>query len=208
MKPLKLTVEPVPVTSAGKSLSCLLPKHRWDKIRQKVYAESGYRCTICGVRRGEKHPLEPRPQPEKKPERSMLHRALFGSDEPLKPRPKKHLLECHEVWEYDEASHVQRLAGFMALCSPCHHVKHWPCVGAVVVNGKLRKGAPPYDCQDEVRLARLRALRPDRYLLEDHFMWVNGCDLKTLIEHVEEAAEMCFHRSQIEWRVDFGGFGG
>jgi 5-methylcytosine-specific restriction endonuclease McrA len=33
-------------------------------------------------------------------------------------------LHCHEVWRYDDASHIQHLDGFVALCAWCHHVKH------------------------------------------------------------------------------------
>jgi 5-methylcytosine-specific restriction endonuclease McrA len=33
-------------------------------------------------------------------------------------------LHCHEVWEYDDERHVQRLARMVALCPSCHAVKH------------------------------------------------------------------------------------
>ncbi len=33
-------------------------------------------------------------------------------------------LDCHEVWEYDDEEHVQRLKGFVALCHLCHLAKH------------------------------------------------------------------------------------
>jgi hypothetical protein len=33
-------------------------------------------------------------------------------------------VECHERWEYDDASRVQRLTGLQALCPGCHAVKH------------------------------------------------------------------------------------
>jgi hypothetical protein len=33
-------------------------------------------------------------------------------------------LHCHEVWDYDDAAHVQTLRGFLALCAMCHHVNH------------------------------------------------------------------------------------
>jgi hypothetical protein len=37
---------------------------------------------------------------------------------------------------------------------------------------------------------------------------VHDCDLKTMREHVEDAAEVCYRRSQIKWWIDFGEFGG
>lgn len=33
-------------------------------------------------------------------------------------------VDCHEIWEYDDEAQVQRLAGLIALCPPCHEVKH------------------------------------------------------------------------------------
>jgi len=37
---------------------------------------------------------------------------------------KKHPVECHEVWEYDDKTHVQKLVKMIALCPACHSVKH------------------------------------------------------------------------------------
>ena len=33
-------------------------------------------------------------------------------------------VECHEKWEWDGKTLVQRLVGFVALCPSCHGVKH------------------------------------------------------------------------------------
>lgn len=46
---LRLTVEPVPTTTAGKSLSRILPSHRWARISRRVRDEHGYKCAVCGV---------------------------------------------------------------------------------------------------------------------------------------------------------------
>jgi hypothetical protein len=48
-------------------------------------------------------------------------------------RGSKHPVECHEVWEYDEATAVQRLVRMIALCPACHEVKH---VGLAGVKGR------------------------------------------------------------------------
>jgi len=48
-------------------------------------------------------------------ERSDGHCELCG---------KKNTLNCHEVWQFSEYNHIQRLVGFMALCQKCHLVKH------------------------------------------------------------------------------------
>jgi len=37
---------------------------------------------------------------------------------------KKHPVECHEVWEYNDKTHVQKLVSMTALCPACHSVKH------------------------------------------------------------------------------------
>jgi 5-methylcytosine-specific restriction endonuclease McrA len=33
-------------------------------------------------------------------------------------------MSLHEIWSYDDLKHVQKLNGFILLCSLCHHVKH------------------------------------------------------------------------------------
>jgi hypothetical protein len=44
-------------------------------------------------------------------------------------RGSKHPVECHEVWEYDETTCVQRLVRMVALCPACHEVKHMGLAG-------------------------------------------------------------------------------
>ncbi len=51
-----------------------------------------------------------------------------------------HKVECHEIWEYDEYKHVQRLAGLIALCPLCHKVKH---AGLAQMQGDLDKVVIP-----------------------------------------------------------------
>lgn len=241
MKPLKLTVEPIPVTSTGKSLSRLLPKSRWDKVRKKIYAEHEHRCAICGA--------DPKQAPTKMYSRHAPQLTDPGfvetyggrieelGKEPPMRKPSKVRLECHEQWEYNEATRVQKMSALIALCTRCHQVKHWNWAAtkleppswllkmAASGKGKMsrearqryanmrederrpRKGGPWRNVwDDEQKFALLRAYNPHRYFLEDHFMWVNDCDLNTLKEHVEEAAEICFRRSQHEWAVDFQEF--
>jgi hypothetical protein len=38
-------------------------------------------------------------------------------------RGPKWPVECHERWQYDDATHVQTLTGLIALCPECHRVK-------------------------------------------------------------------------------------
>lgn len=35
-----------------------------------------------------------------------------------------HPVECHEIWEYNDSKHIQRLKDLVALCPSCHQVKH------------------------------------------------------------------------------------
>jgi len=44
-------------------------------------------------------------------------------------RGSRHPVECHEVWEYDETTGVQRLVRLVALCPACHEVKHMGLAG-------------------------------------------------------------------------------
>ena len=71
----------------------------------------------------------------------------------------------------------------------------------------LGKGGPWRGVwDDEETFARMRAKNSHHYSLEEHFLWVNGCGLDALVRHVEEAAELCFRRSQRIWHVDLGEF--
>lgn len=248
MKQLKLTVEPVPVTSAGKSLSALLPKSRWDKIRKRAYAEYGYRCAICGADPKDPDAFSPKIYFKDLPKnvlglldtvwhhdleaylpedvRGMLENAWVSEEgvfyrpsetgfvvtgglepPPYVPPNPKYRLECHEEWEYDEATRTQRLSKLLALCTPCHQIKH--------LRRKHRGWSHEWWDQEWVRRAPrwydeeelARTMRYDPfYALEGHFMKVNGCDLATMREHVNEAAKLWERRSRIEWWVDFGEF--
>ena len=37
---------------------------------------------------------------------------------------KKHPVECHEIWHYDDDKKIQKLLGLISLCPSCHRVKH------------------------------------------------------------------------------------
>ena len=45
-------------------------------------------------------------------------------------------VECHEVWAYDETTWTQTLEGLIALCPPCHEVKH---IGRAETVGNLER---------------------------------------------------------------------
>ncbi len=90
-------------------------------------------------------------------------------------------LNCHEIWEYDDRKHIQELAGFIALCDLCHHVKHIGLAGILASKGEL-----------------------DYEKIVEHFCRVNNCDKHTFERHREMAFDQWQKRSQHKWRVDLG----
>ena len=90
-------------------------------------------------------------------------------------------LHCHEMWEYDEERHKQRLVGFTALCGLCHLVKHIGLAAALAEEGAL-----------------------DYKKIVKHFMKVNGCNRRTFEEYREWAFAQWDERSQYKWQVELG----
>jgi hypothetical protein len=92
-------------------------------------------------------------------------------------RGPEHPVECHEVWRYDDRTHVQMLVRMIALCPACHQVKH---IGFANVKGK---GA-----QARAHLAR-----------------VNGWTLEQADAYVSEAFRVWAQRSRGLWTLDLEG---
>lgn len=92
-------------------------------------------------------------------------------------------LNCHELWQYDDSLHIQKLEGFIALCEMCHHCKHIGLAGILAREGKL-------DFQKVV----------------DHFQHVNGCSLEEYQEHSAEAWETWRERNKYVWTTDLGSY--
>jgi hypothetical protein len=87
---------------------------------------------------------------------------------------RRHRLECHEVWEYDESRRVQRLVRLIALCPACHAVKHY---GRMMNKRQAEEAAA-------------------------HLMAVNGWDRETTRAHIREAISTWQRRSKGPWTVD------
>ncbi len=87
-------------------------------------------------------------------------------------------LECHELWDYDDKKHVQKLTGFIALCRLCHAVKH-------------------------MGLTELRARNAEA--VKEHFLKINQCDRKTFENERKIAFELFEKRSKHGWKIDVGG---
>jgi hypothetical protein len=91
------------------------------------------------------------------------------------------VMNLHEIWNYDDENHVQKLDGFILLCKMCHHVKHIGLAGILASQGKL-----DYD------------------KVIEHFCKVNACSKQEFEEHKAEAFEIWSIRSFDEWQQDFG----
>ena len=80
--------------------------------------------------------------------------------------------DVHEIWEYDDANHTQRLAGLQYLCIACHEVKHF---GPAARNGRSRQALA-------------------------HFAKVNRISVTEARRHIEAAFRLFEKRSKREWR--------
>ena len=90
-------------------------------------------------------------------------------------------LNCHEIWQYDDKNLIQKLNGFIALCTNCHWIKHIGLAGILSNEGKL-----------------------DYKKLIDHFMQVNNVSRKEFENHVKDAFDTWRKRSQKQWKTEFG----
>lgn len=87
---------------------------------------------------------------------------------------RKHAVEAHEVWEYDDRLKVQTLRGVQALCPMCHCVKHY--------GRSLRVGAG-------------RKVR-------EHIAEVNGWTREQVLDYEDLIFLIHTMRSQFRWTVD------
>jgi hypothetical protein len=88
-------------------------------------------------------------------------------------------VELHEIWEYDDERHVQRLAGLQLLCVLCHSVKHFGRAQAEATKGKLE-------------------LKP----VIAHFCKVNNCGFQDLKAHWRSVYKQWNERSTHQWTQD------
>ncbi|HUP28194.1 MAG TPA: HNH endonuclease signature motif containing protein [Chloroflexia bacterium] len=87
---------------------------------------------------------------------------------------RQHPVECHEVWEYDDERHVQRLAGLLAVCPACHEAKHMGYASTVGRAGQARA----------------------------HLARVNGWSMEDVELYLEMQFEQWSRRSNHEWSLD------
>lgn len=89
-------------------------------------------------------------------------------------RGPKWPVECHEVFEYDDERHIQRLVRLIALCPSCHEVKH---IGLANVRGRGEKAT--------AHLARVNS-----WSIADAQLYIEGC------------FETWLRRSRHQWTLD------
>ena len=89
-------------------------------------------------------------------------------------RGRRHAVECHEVWHYDDQAHVQTLVRLIALCPACHQVKHF---GSTSMRGQARAALA-------------------------HLARVNHWSYQDAEEYVSRALEIWRRRSTHEWTLD------
>ncbi len=92
-------------------------------------------------------------------------------------------MNCHEIWNYSDETHIQRLDGFIALCTRCHHVKHIGFARILANQGRL-----DYD------------------KIVEHFMRVNDCSENDFLTHRTKAFQIWEERSQYKWDIDLADF--
>ena len=152
---MKLEIELVPETCWYSNLRKNISQKNWDIIRKQCYKDANYKCQICGSD-GKNQIFETRG-------------SINGS------------LNCHEIWEYDDKSHIQKLKGFIALCNDCHMIKHLGFAGIQANNGLL-----------------------DYHKLIDHFLIINNVTLDVFNDHCKKVEELFRIRSTHQWKIDLG----
>ena len=83
-------------------------------------------------------------------------------------------VECHEVWQYDDTNHIQKLIGFIALCPNCHKVKHY---GYATITNNAE-------------------------LVFNYFIKINNINKEEAIKYIDNVFELWKLRSKYNWEVN------
>lgn len=85
-----------------------------------------------------------------------------------------HNVECHEIWDYNDNTHVQKLVGLIALCPICHQAKH---------------------------IGRVMAMKKHKNAF-NQLMKINHWTIKEVETHILESFELHRERSKHQWTLD------
>jgi len=86
----------------------------------------------------------------------------------------RHKLECHEIWDFNDATNEQVLKGMISLCPKCHKVKHFG----------------------------LAQMKGEHYMALDHLMKVNEMTQIEAEKYVSESFDIWAKRSEKEWKLN------
>ena len=101
-----------------------------------------------------------------------------------------HPVECHEYWEWDGPSGVQKLVKLIALCPDCHHAVHLP-------------GTMYRTTAQMINPVRSYIELGELYMnLVDHVANVNGCTLNQARSNLLTAYKQYLLRSRFQWKVN------
>lgn len=91
----------------------------------------------------------------------------------------EHELNLHEIWQWDDIRHVQKLTGFETVCFLCHNIKHLAFGGIMIEQGVI-----------------------ERKDLVKHYCQVNDCSAKDFERDAFEAMKVWEERSKFVWILD------
>ena len=106
--------------------------------------------------------------------KTMIFRRAHYVCEACGGRGPEHPVECHERWEYDDRTGIQRLVGLVAFCPSCHEATHY---GSARIKGRSREA-------------------------KAHLMAVNQWSSEIAADHIENAFQDWLRRSEREWALD------
>jgi hypothetical protein len=106
--------------------------------------------------------------------RKQTYRAANYKCEICGGKGDKWPVECHEVWDYDEETQVQKLVRLIALCPACHEVKH---LGLASLNGRFEEAV-------------------------SHLRNVNHWGVSKTQDYLDEVQEDYKRRSELDWNLD------
>jgi hypothetical protein len=85
-----------------------------------------------------------------------------------------HCSDCHEIWQYDDRQHIQKLIGLIALCHDCHRVKH---INKAYADGEKDQAVA-------------------------HLAKVNQWSKKKAVAYATHCLKLWEQRNRYEWRLD------
>lgn len=93
---------------------------------------------------------------------------------------QKDVLDCHEIWSYDDENRIQTLIGLTMLCKQCHLLKHIGFSSGLALEGKCNFSG-----------------------LIRHFCYINKSTPEDFYEHYQEEYAKWEERSKYnDWKQD------